>query len=77
MLGENVIGVGIVGLSAARGWAARAHLPALRAQPERFAVRASCASSPESGRAGAEAPPRARGGRGPAAGGAAPAARGG
>ncbi|MFR9806075.1 Gfo/Idh/MocA family protein [Pseudonocardia sp. RS010] len=50
-----MIGVGIVGLSAARGWAARAHLPALRAQPERFAVRASCASSPESGRAGAEA----------------------
>lgn len=51
----DTIGVGIVGLSAGRGWAARAHLPALRAQPDRFAVRASCASTPESGRTGAEA----------------------
>uniref|UniRef100_UPI0015F0CB56 Gfo/Idh/MocA family oxidoreductase n=1 Tax=Pseudonocardia pini TaxID=2758030 RepID=UPI0015F0CB56 len=49
------IGVGVVGLSAGRGWAATAHLPALRALPELFSVRASSASSPESGRAGAEA----------------------
>jgi predicted dehydrogenase len=49
------IGVGIVGLSASRGWAATAHLPALRAQPERYEIRAACGSTPESGRAGAAA----------------------
>lgn len=49
------IGVGIIGLSASRGWAGRAHLPALRAQPGRFEVRASCGSTPASGAAGAAA----------------------
>ncbi|MDN5913883.1 MAG: Gfo/Idh/MocA family oxidoreductase [Pseudonocardia sp.] len=49
------IGVGIVGLSASRGWAATAHLPALRAQPEAFELRASCGSTPASGAAGATA----------------------
>lgn len=48
------IGVGVIGLSTSRGWAGTAHLPALRALPDRFEVRASCASSPESGAAGAE-----------------------
>lgn len=48
------IGVGIVGLSATRGWARTAHLPALRATPG-YAVRALTASSPESARASARA----------------------
>lgn len=51
----GAIGVGIVGLSASRGWASRAHLPALRAQQDRFVVRASCGSTPKSGAEGAEA----------------------
>lgn len=41
------VGVGIVGLSATRGWARTAHLPALRAIPG-YEVRALTASSPES-----------------------------
>ncbi|KAA6223906.1 gfo/Idh/MocA family oxidoreductase [Streptomyces albofaciens JCM 4342] len=47
------IGVGIIGLSASRGWAARAHLPALAAVPG-FEVRALSASTPESARAAGE-----------------------
>lgn len=47
------IGVGIIGLSATRGWAATAHLPALRSQPG-YEVVALSASSPESARAAAE-----------------------
>ncbi len=44
------IGVGLVGLSAAGGWAARAHLPALRGL-EDFRVAALSASSAESAQA--------------------------
>lgn len=48
------VGVGVVGLSATRGWARTAHLPALRAIPG-YELRALTASSPESARASAEA----------------------
>lgn len=41
------IGVGFVGLSAARGWAARAHVPALAMLPD-YAIRGLVASSAES-----------------------------
>jgi predicted dehydrogenase len=47
------VGVGIVGLSATRGWAANAHLPALRALPG-YEVVALSASSRESALAAAE-----------------------
>lgn len=53
-IGDAPIGVGVIGLSATRGWAATAHLPALRAVPG-YEVRASSASSPESARAAAVA----------------------
>lgn len=52
--GGPPVGVGIIGLSAARGWAATAHLPALRALPG-VDVRASSASTAASARAGAAA----------------------
>lgn len=48
------LGVGIVGLSAERGWAAVAHVPALRSVPG-IELRAASASSPSSGKAAAEA----------------------
>ncbi|MCW2903619.1 MAG: oxidoreductase domain protein [Streptosporangiaceae bacterium] len=47
------IGVGIIGLSASGGWAAQAHLPALRAVPG-FEVRALSASSSASAKAAGE-----------------------
>ncbi|WP_234180745.1 Gfo/Idh/MocA family protein [Sphingopyxis sp. NFH-91] len=47
------IGVGIIGLSAGAGWAARSHLPALRALGDRFAITAVAGSSPERSRAAA------------------------
>jgi predicted dehydrogenase len=47
------IGVGIIGLSARGGWAARAHVPALQALPE-YEIVALTASSPESAQAAAE-----------------------
>ncbi|MFH8349494.1 Gfo/Idh/MocA family protein [Streptomyces sp. NPDC018045] len=47
------IGVGIIGLSASGGWAARAHLPALAAVPG-FELRALAAGTPESTRAAGE-----------------------
>ncbi|MFH9424135.1 Gfo/Idh/MocA family protein [Streptomyces sp. NPDC017529] len=47
------IGVGVIGLSASGGWAARAHLPALAAVPG-YEVRALSASTPESARAAGE-----------------------
>jgi predicted dehydrogenase len=50
---SNKIGVGIIGLSARGGWAARAHVPALQALPE-YEIRALTASSPESAAAAAE-----------------------
>jgi predicted dehydrogenase len=47
------IGVGIVGLSAKRGWASMAHLPAVRRLPE-FELRGLTASTPQSAREAAE-----------------------
>src|SRR5439155_17283871 len=47
---ESVLGVGIVGVSPARGWAATAHIPALRALPN-YEIRALSAHSAESARA--------------------------
>ena len=43
----NRIGVGFIGLSARDGWAARAHVPALKSLPE-FEIRALTASSRQS-----------------------------
>jgi predicted dehydrogenase len=50
---DQKIGVGIIGLSAKRGWAAIAHVPAIRLNPE-FEIRALCATSPESATEAAE-----------------------
>jgi predicted dehydrogenase len=47
------LGVGIIGVSPARGWAATAHIPALRALPN-SEVRALSASNAVSARAGGE-----------------------
>ncbi len=51
---QGAVGVGIVGLSAERGWAAQAHVPALCAVPG-FELRACSASSLESAKAAAAA----------------------
>src|SRR3954465_15902904 len=48
------LGVGIIGVSPTRGWAATAHIPALRALPN-YEIRALSASSAESARAVGEA----------------------
>jgi predicted dehydrogenase len=48
------VGVGIIGLSAAGGWAADAHIPAIRSLPE-FELRAVSASTHQSARNAAEA----------------------
>src|SRR5881398_2785428 len=48
------LGVGIVRVSPVRGWAATAHIPALRALPN-YEIRALSASSAESARAAGEA----------------------
>ena len=48
------VGVGIVGLSTRGGWAARAHLPAIRELPDRFAPVALCGSTPQAAAAAAE-----------------------
>jgi predicted dehydrogenase len=48
------LGVGIVGVSPVRGWAATAHIPALRALPN-YEIRALGAHSAESARAAGEA----------------------
>src|SRR5256712_1439429 len=50
----STLGVGIVGVSPVRGWAATAHIPALRALPN-YEIRALSASSSESARAAGEA----------------------
>jgi predicted dehydrogenase len=50
---KSTLGVGIVGVSPARGWAATAHIPALRALPN-YEIRALSARSPESARAAGE-----------------------
>lgn len=47
MAQHEKIGVGIVGLSANRGWGAEAHLPALRALEDRFSVVALSGSTQE------------------------------
>jgi predicted dehydrogenase len=51
---ESILGVGIIGVSAQRGWAATAHIPALRALPN-YEIRALSAHSAESARAAGEA----------------------
>jgi predicted dehydrogenase len=50
---ESRLGVGIVGVSPVRGWAATAHIPALRALPN-YEIRALSAHDPESARASGE-----------------------
>src|SRR5207249_3752142 len=50
---ESTLGVGIIGVSPVRGWAATAHIPALRALPN-FEHRALSAHSAESARAAGE-----------------------
>src|SRR5438128_2803917 len=50
---QSTLGVGIIGVSPVRGWAATAHIPALRALPN-FEIRALSAHSAESARAAGE-----------------------
>src|SRR5260370_8684659 len=47
---KSTLGVGIIGVSPVRGWAATAHIPALRALPN-YEIRALSAHSGESARA--------------------------
>src|SRR5437016_7167046 len=49
----STLGVGIIGVSPVRGWAATAHIPALRALPN-YEIRALSAHSAESARAAGE-----------------------
>src|SRR6059036_3817373 len=51
---ESTLGVGIIGVSPVRGWAATAHIPALRALPN-YEIRALSGHSAESARAIGEA----------------------
>jgi predicted dehydrogenase len=53
-MSRSTLGVGIIGVSPVRGWAATAHIPALRALPT-YEIRALSAHSPESARAAGEA----------------------
>src|SRR5437763_4771252 len=53
-MSESTLGVGIIGVSPDRGWAATAHIPALRALPN-YEIRALSAHSAESARAAGEA----------------------
>jgi predicted dehydrogenase len=50
---ESTLGVGIIGVSPVRGWAATAHIPALRALPN-YEIRALSAHSAEVARAAGE-----------------------
>src|SRR5438067_12204729 len=50
----STLGVGIIGVSPVRGWAATAHIPALRALPK-YEIRALGAHTAESARAAGEA----------------------
>src|SRR5438309_1451245 len=50
---ESTLGVGIIGVSPVRGWAATAHIPALRALPN-YEIRGLSAHSAESARAAGE-----------------------
>jgi predicted dehydrogenase len=52
--GLSKLGVGIIGVSPTRGWAATAHIPALRALPN-YEIRALSSHSAESARAAGEA----------------------
>lgn len=52
-MAESTLGVGIIGVSPVRGWAATAHIPALRALPN-YQLRALSARSAESARAAGE-----------------------
>src|SRR5438477_12691916 len=47
---KSTLGVGIIGVSPVRGWAATAHIPALRALAN-YEIRALSAHNPESARA--------------------------
>src|SRR5438093_6267766 len=51
---ESTLGIGIIGVSPVRGWAATAHIPALRALPS-YEIRALSAHNAESARAAGEA----------------------
>src|SRR2546426_2986548 len=51
---EATLGVGIIGVSPVRGWAATAHIPALRALPN-YEIRALSAHTADSARAAGEA----------------------
>jgi predicted dehydrogenase len=53
-MSASTLGVGIIGVSPVRGWAATAHIPALRALPN-YEIRALSAHSAESARAAGEA----------------------
>src|SRR5438270_3885021 len=53
-MSKSTLGVGIIGVSPDRGWAATAHIPALRALPN-YEIRALSAHSAESARAAGEA----------------------
>ncbi len=48
-------GVGLVGVQPGRSWASLAHIPALRALPDDFAIAGVANSSPESAKAAADA----------------------
>src|SRR5881409_940035 len=50
---ESTLGVGIIGVSPVRGWAADAHIPALRALPN-YEIRSLTAHSAEAARAAGE-----------------------
>src|SRR2546422_2674240 len=50
---ESTLGVGIIGVNPVRGWAATAHIPALRALPN-YEIRALSAHSADSARAAGE-----------------------
>ena len=52
-MAESTLGVGIIGVSPIRGWAATAHIPALRALSN-YEIRALSAHSAESARAAGE-----------------------
>ncbi len=53
-MSDSMLGVGIIGVSPDRGWAATAHIPALRALPN-YQIRALSARTAESARAAGEA----------------------
>src|SRR6266436_6385453 len=54
MTAPSKLGVGIIGVSPIRGWAATAHIPALRALPN-YEIRALSSQTAESARAAGEA----------------------